>query len=163
MTSEIRRRARDVTPSFYFQLVGMVQSLAAGYLIVSVPASPALWPIDGNSVLYWLLIIADFNLIVLTWHITVQDASTLYRLSGLSDSYITFFFLIPEYFLIQYATEGKLAQWLISFAVYCAVTLIAYVDMFVFTKRERDNLQAFRAIGHYPALITCYICLGGSF
>src|SRR5437763_1234419 len=139
MTREIRQRARNVTPSFYFQLVGMVQSFAAGYLIVSVPKSPALWPFDTNSMLYWLLIIADFQLIVLTWHITIQNAATLYRLSGLSDSYITFLFLIPEYLLIQYAAEGKLAQWMMSFGLYCLLTFIAYIDMFIFTKRDNDN------------------------
>ena len=96
----LRRKVAEQTPAFYVQLVGVVQSIAAGVLILTLVSFNPSKNSSLELLLYGLRFAATFQLIVLVWHVHLQHVTTFQFAFGLADSYIPFLFGVVEYFLI---------------------------------------------------------------
>src|SRR5712671_1600713 len=116
MQNDVANESISTASSAYMQVVGIVQSLAVGLLLQNAKLFQLLTAdqIDLSSGEFWLAFLqatVAFQLIVLTWHMNLQNVIAFKRAFGMWDSYIPFSFVFAEYFLILNSTPEKFWQW----------------------------------------------------
>jgi len=173
---QIREAAKSGCSSFYLQIVSITQSLAFGFLLNSIQSrfsdprfSEQIWPPTTiEAATSWLQVALVFQMIVLTWHVNVGNAIIFRRLVGLSDSYIPFALMIPQFCLAVFLLPAPIHYWFYSVAAFCAVTIWAYTNMYIKDGRELENkdffmeLDKFIILGlRYRNFNRLYIAFGG--
>src|SRR5258708_3280070 len=150
--------------AFYTQLVGVVQSIAAGYLIISLANYKPAQLSSAEWILYGLQFIANFQLIVLVWHIHLQHVTIFGFIFGLADSYIPFVLAIAQFFLVIASgpgpTSGALPEiqlWFYALCGFMILAVIAYKNMFDSVRDENENLGTFETIKNFVKWIKIYV------
>src|SRR5215510_956355 len=130
MRNDVVTDAVSTMPGAYMGVVGIVQSLAVGLLLQNATlfqllaideASPHLILADLCKPDFWLAFFeatAAFQLIVLTWHVNIENITAFKRVFHMLDSYIPFSFVFAEYFLIVNATPETFRQWNLFMALF---------------------------------------------
>ncbi len=75
--NHLREAAKQQTASLYLTIVSIIQSFALGFLLSWVKDAvekSTLWPLNAQALCTWLQVIAVFQLIVMTWHVNVNNA-----------------------------------------------------------------------------------------
>lgn len=167
---EFRKAAKAESSSFYLQIVGIIQSLSLGFLLIMVREfHEQFWPLMTlGAVTSWLQAALIFQFIVMTWHVNIGNAIVMSRLVGLPDSYIPFIFSIPQFFLAVCLPPAHFPFWCYSIGLFSAATFWAYTDMYIKDKREEENesyfgeLDKFRVFGlKYRNFVLIYVASGG--
>lgn len=161
MAEPIRQNAKQLTVGYYLQMVGIIQSIVAGFLIFSQIELIPQWSFDSTTMILILQNVAVFQIIVLTWQVNAQQAAAFDRVIGLQDSYIAFLFFIPEFLLIHYSDGNNVSLWLVSFFIYCILVLHAYNYLYKITRGTTENNKVFEDMGRYTFWIRTYFLLGG--
>lgn len=113
----------------------------------------------------WLLgliqALTAFFLIVLTWHVNVQNVIAFRRILSMQDSMIPFLFAIPEYLIISSARPENFSDWTVWLAVFMALAVYAYWQFFDQTRQQLswfpENRPRFNSVRSYRYSIIAYI------
>src|SRR4051794_38575817 len=102
MQNDVVTESVSTTSNAYMQVVGIVQSLAVGMLLQNAKFFQLLAAdhIDVASNVFWLSFLqatVRFQLIVLTWHVSLQNVIAFKRAFGIWDSYVPFSTVFAEY------------------------------------------------------------------
>jgi hypothetical protein len=163
MQNDVANESISIASSAYMQVVGIVQSLAVGLLLQNAKLFQLLTVdrIDLSSSEFWLAFLqatVAFQLIVLTWHINLQNVIAFKRAFGMWDSYIPFSFVFAEYFLILNSTPEKFWQWELFVFLFTIGGLFAFTHVYVVSRKELTrNKVVFDLIGTYPFWVRVYI------
>jgi len=162
-------------PGAYMGVVGIVQSLAVGVLLENASFFQMLKTDQASSVLlladlarpeFWLALFqatTAFQLIVVTWHVNIQNITAFKRVFRLLDSYIPFSFVFAEYFLIVSSTPETFWQWQLSIALFMAAVFLAYTHVFAVARKDfAGNEAIFQRIGAYTFWVRACLCAIGA-
>ena len=173
INKEILQITSEITPGAYMQLVGIVQSIAIGFLLVryyeSIKDDP--WSVSG--LLASLRFTACFQFFVVAWQVHIQFGTVIKRTFSLRDSYFTFGFLLPEFLVAQYS-DGTYVdsysryRWLAAFTGLFAFTCLSYKLHFkgrnrrfiVVNRRRLKHVKEYRTVAPDYALIALALCCG---
>lgn len=146
-------------PSFYMTVVSIIQSFALGFLITRAAER-----YSSLGVVGWLQVAAVLQIIVLTWHVNVSHSIVYARLLSWRDSYVAFLFALLQYFLVEHARPDHLEGWLCAVAAFCGFSVVAFVDMYLSIRKERENVEVLQAAGNlYLYGILVYMGAGAIF
>ena len=163
MQNDVVNDAVLTAPGAYMQVVGIVQSLAVGMLLQNAKLFQLLAAgnVDFSSYAFWIALLqatAVFQLIVLTWHVSIQNVTAFRRAYGIWDSYIPFSTVFAEYFLILNSSPERFQQWELCMILFMAAAILAYTHGFAVSRREAaKNDAAFALIGRFPFWIRVYL------
>lgn len=163
MQNDVVNESISTAPSAYMQVVGIVQSLAVGLLLQNANFFQLLTQdrINFASSDFWLAFLqatVAFQLIVLTWHMNLQNVMAFKRPFGMWDSYIPFSFVFAEYLLILNSTPGKFWQWSFFVFLFTMGGLFAFTHVYIVSRKELSrNKVVFDLIGTYPFWVRVYI------
>jgi hypothetical protein len=163
MQNDVANESISTASSAYMQVVGIVQSLAVGLLLQNAKFFQLLTldQINFSSSDFWLSFFqatVAFQLIVLTWHMNLQNVMAFKRAFGMWDSYIPFSFVFAEYFLILNATPEKFWQWELFVLLFTLGGLFAFTHVYFVSRKELSrNKEVFDLIGTYPFWVRVYI------
>ena len=163
MQNDVANESISTASSAYMQVVGIVQSLAVGLLLQNAKLFQLLTAdqINFSSSEFWLSFLqatVAFQLIVLTWHMNLQNVMVFKRAFGMWDSYIPFSFVFAEYFLILNSTPEKFWQWSFFVFLFTMGGLFAFTHVYIVSRKELSrNKAVFDLIGTYPFWVRIYI------
>jgi hypothetical protein len=163
MQNDVANESISTASSAYMQVVGIVQSLAVGLLLQNAKLFQLLTAdqINFSSSEFWLSFLqatVAFQLIVLTWHMNLQNVMAFKRAFGMWDSYIPFSFVFVEYFLILDSTPEKFRQWGLFVFLFTMGGLFAFTHVYIVSRKELSrNKAVFDLIGTYPFWVRIYI------
>jgi len=149
MPQSLKEGAKRASPDFYLALVGMITSLALGYLLASLV--PARLFGEAADPLYWLQGTLVLQAIVLTWHEYATGTACFVWPTDHVDSVIPFLFGLSLFACVTLMQDGMVSAWFYSMAAFAGVTGLAYLNQYVKAKRENENRGAFTCLrGFYP-------------
>lgn len=163
MQNDVVNESISTAPSAYMQIVGIVQSLAVALLLANAKFFQFLTDDKINFISsdFWLAFFqatVAFQLIVLTWHMNLQNVMAFKRAFGMLDSYIPFSFVFAEYFLILNSTPEKFWLWSLFVFLFMMGGIFAFTHVYVVSRKEpARNKVVFDLIGAYPFWVRVYI------
>lgn len=156
MPNDIVDESVSTQASAYMGVVGIVQALAVGMLLehaefFQLLVSGKIDVASGEFLLAFFQATVVFQLIVLTWHMNLQNVIAFKRAFGMWDSYIPFSFVFAEYYLARNASPERFWQWELSVLVFMVCALFAFTHVyFVARKNLARNKAVLDQLGTYP-------------
>lgn len=148
--SQTRNDAKENFSSFYLTLVGIIQSLALGFLLYEAAGH-----LGGHrDVTQIIRIVTSFVIILLVWHEYVLWMISFRWVLGIWDSVIPFLLGVIQYGVIEnIGDERGCSTWFFWMAGFVVVGIGSYINMFWKARREvrheKDgrNKRVFRELG----------------
>lgn len=106
-------RAAAIATDAYMHTVAIVQSIA---LVLLLQESALSKYVLGEESFDWLAVlqaIVGFGVIVLAWHTNLQVVLAFKRVYSMIDTFLTFFFVVPEYTLIYFSQPSTFSKWVV--------------------------------------------------
>lgn len=153
-------RAAAIATDAYMHTVAIVQSIALVLLLQESALSKYVLGEDSFDWLAVLQAIVGFGVIVLAWHTNLQVVLAFKRVYNMIDTFLTFFFVVPEYALIYFSQPSTFSKWSFSFGW---VALLATIANFCFrwlAERDfpEDNGRIVAAVGEGYWWWTVVLC-----
>jgi len=158
VSQPLKEGAKRASPDFYLALVGMIASLAFGYLLASL-APGRLFGVSADA-LYWLQGTAILQAIVLTWHEYATGTACFVWPTDHFDSTIPFLFGLSLFACITLMQQEMVAAWFYSMAAFAGVTGLAYRNQCVKARRETENRDALRSLGRFYPMASLSVLVG---
>jgi hypothetical protein len=156
MANDIVDESVSTAAGAYMGVVGIVQALAVGMLLehaefFQLLASDRITGASGEVLLAFFQATVVFQMIVLTWHMNLQNAIAFKRAFGMWDSYIPFSFVFAEYYLARNASPERFWQWEFCVLLFMVCALFAFTHVyFVARKNLARNKAVLDRVGTYP-------------
>ncbi len=173
--NEIAKNVIAAAPAIMSQLMGIVSSLALVPLFSDTGFAKhlsVLWDIGATSdiphqavLLAFIQFSTAFLIIVLTWHVYIQNSFVFKRLyGGFTDSLIPFLIAAAEYYVIELSRPQLYSEWEIAVLAYLVLAILSLTHLFTKAKIEltEDNADILRKLSWYPSYIRLYIFIPAS-
>lgn len=147
-------RTIEFFPTWYVTLMSVIQSVALGYLLVSIKDRVATMVSAGSIDLIWIMLITiTFGLIVLVWFDYMIGINTLLYLPKLPDAVIPFLLALTEGFMINSISFAWVSWWYFSFGATLIVAFLALFNMYRQARKHYErNKLVLELAGKTPAL-----------
>jgi hypothetical protein len=146
---DYRQRSREVQPTLYMTLGGIIQSLAFSTLmgLLILPKNAEAFTFDSAAdKVFWTRFVIAFVVIVLVWHEYAVGLIYFWWEWDIWDSLVPFTIGAAEFYLIAHVSGTKMSSWLWCMTWVALAGLLSFVNQAVKARRDYESRDAFAII-----------------
>jgi hypothetical protein len=144
-----RMRAKELQPTLYMTLGGVVQSFALAMLFTTVkePVNTDVFTFHSTeNWIFWVKFTIAFEIIVLVWHEYASGLIYFWWEWTMIDSFIPFAMGAAEFYLIAHMSSSPLSSWLRALGWVSLVGGASYLNQLLRASRYDENKDALNII-----------------